>query len=509
MRFRRLSILLVLVIGLAAAFAPPAAAGTVHVLRVGTYRGIPGQFNTIQDAVNSAKPGDWILVAPGTYHEHASPEEGVRITTPGIHLRGMDRKAVIVDGTSALAPTACSSSPAYQVPGRNGIVVHKASGVYVENLTVCNFLTGLDGEGGNEVWWNGGDGSGTIGMHTYWGNYLTATSTYSNGFDNPRGEYGIFVSNADGSGSINYSYAANMGDAAFYVGACPNCNGTLNHVRAENSALGYSGTNSGGNLIIRDSEFYNNKTGLVSNSQNNDDQPSPQIGACPPGSSPLVAGATGCTIFMNNHIHDNNNPNVPGAGIGLAGAAPVGTGVVLAGTQYITLYGNTIDNNGSWGVLVADLPDQEAAPPGFPQCTGGVWDPNTQTCYYQAFGNYVWRNAFANDGFYGNPSNGDIGLATTAHNPGNCFHENSDPAGLTSDPPNIQDPPYYPCGTANGGDMGVLAAEALCATQLVAPCPNLPAANYPRPVHVQLAPIPAEPGMADPCAGAPRNPWCR
>src|SRR5437867_3972033 len=157
MRFRRLSILLVLVIGLAAAFAPPAAAGTVHVLRVGTYRGIPGQFNTIQDAVNSAKPGDWILVAPGTYHEHASPEEGVRITTPGIHLRGMDRKAVIVDGTSALAPTACSSSPAYQVPGRNGIVVHKASGVYVENLTVCNFLTGLDGEGGNEVWWNGGD----------------------------------------------------------------------------------------------------------------------------------------------------------------------------------------------------------------------------------------------------------------------------------------------------------------------------------------------------------------
>ena len=384
----------------------------------------------------------------------------------------------------------------------------KASGVYVENLTVCNYLTSPGGEGGNQVWWNGGDASGQIGMHTYWCNYLTASSTYSTGFDHPRGEYGIFVSNADGPGSINYSYASNMGDAAFYVGACPNCNAVLDHDQAENSALGYSGTNSGGNLIIRNSEFDQNKTGIVSNSQNNDDQPSPQIGSCPAGVSPAVAGATGCTIFMNNNVHHNNNPNVPGSGSGLAGSAPVGTGVVLAGTEYITLYANNIHDNGSWGVLVADLPDQESAPAGFPQCTGGIWDPNTQTCDYQAFGNYVWANAFQNNGFYGNPSNGDIGLATTAHNPGNCFHGNTDPAGLTSDPPNIEAAPYYPCGLANGGDMGVLAAEALCATQLVAPCPTLPGANYPRPTTVQIAPIPTLAGLPNPCAGVPRNPWC-
>ena len=509
MRWRSLLVLTaaVLVIGTASG-TPSLAAPGPRVLRVGTFNGISGQFSTIQAAVNAARPGDWILVGPGDYHEHGTKTDGVLITTPGIHLRGMERNSVIVDGTSASAPRPCASDAKYQIlGGRNGIKVFKASDTHVENLTVCNFLTGPNG-GGNEIWWNGGDGSGAIGMHSYSGVYLTASTTYTNGFDHPRGEYGIFASNADGPGSISYSYASNMGDAAYYVGACPNCNSKLDHVQAENSALGYSGTNSGGNLIITNSEFDNNKTGLVSNSQNNDDQPSPQNGSCPAGSGPAVPGAVGCTIFTNNHIHNNNNANVPGAGMGLAGAAPVGTGVVLAGTEYVTLYANTIENNGAWGALVADLPDQESAPPGFPQCTGGTWDPNSQLCYYQAFGNYVWQNSFQHNGFFGNPSNGDIGLATATHDPGNCFHDNSDPNGLSSDPPNIQSYPYYPCGTPNGGDMGVLAAEALCATQLLAPCPSLPGANYPRPVQVQLSPIPVEPSMTDPCSGVPHSPWC-
>jgi hypothetical protein len=34
--------------------------------------------------------------------------------------------------------------------------------VWVQNLTVCNYLHGA-GDTGNEIWWNGGDGSGKIG----------------------------------------------------------------------------------------------------------------------------------------------------------------------------------------------------------------------------------------------------------------------------------------------------------------------------------------------------------
>src|SRR5256885_13109750 len=152
-----------------------------------------------------------------------------------------------------------------------------------------------------------------------------------------------------------------MGDAAIYVGACPNCNATLDDVHAQYSALGYSGTNSGGTLVVKNSEWDHNKSGFVSNSQNNDDKPSPQDGKCFGGKKgPLGDG--NCWIFEHNYVHDNNDANVPGAGQGLAGSSPVGSGIVLAGTRDDILYKNRIEHNGSWGVLVADLPDQEDDP---------------------------------------------------------------------------------------------------------------------------------------------------
>src|SRR5690349_4838791 len=92
--------------------AAPAAA---HVLRVGTYHGIKGQYSSIQAAVNAAKPGDWILIAPGDYKTSASSvpttgrpraffPTGVLITTPRLRLRGMNRNTVIVDGTKSGPP---------------------------------------------------------------------------------------------------------------------------------------------------------------------------------------------------------------------------------------------------------------------------------------------------------------------------------------------------------------------------------------------------------------------
>jgi hypothetical protein len=164
-----------------------------NVLRVGTWNGIEGQFGTIQAAVDAAEPGDWILVAPGDYKELGNPggEEpaGVLITTPNVHLRGMDRNAVVVDGTRPGTPR-CSSSPLDQGPlNRNGIDVYEADNTWIENLTVCNYLNG--GEEGNQIWWNGGDGTGHIGLDGFWGNYLTATSSYSStvpGFSAPAAE---------------------------------------------------------------------------------------------------------------------------------------------------------------------------------------------------------------------------------------------------------------------------------------------------------------------------------
>jgi len=88
------------------------------------------------------------------------------------------------------------------------------------------------------------------------------------------------------------------------------------------------------------------------------------------------------------------------------------------------------------------------------------------------------------------------------------FHDNVDPAGLSSDPPAIQSPPYNPCGLPNGNPEPVLVSEALCATQLLAPCPSLPGANYPRPTNVVLHMPPPQPTMPNPCHGVPDNAWC-
>ncbi|MEA2493510.1 MAG: hypothetical protein QOJ29_1421, partial [Thermoleophilaceae bacterium] len=181
---------------LAAAVALALAVGNApakssHVLLVGKN----GTYKTIQSAVNAAHSGDWILIAPGDY------KEAVSVRKDNLHLRGMSRTGVIVDGTKSGPP--CSSKKTDQVFNRgdkgNGIEVFKANGVSIENLTVCNFLGA-----GNQIWWNGGDGSGKIGMSSYHGSFLSTTSTF---FDSkkPQATYGIFASNAKGPGTITDS----------------------------------------------------------------------------------------------------------------------------------------------------------------------------------------------------------------------------------------------------------------------------------------------------------------
>ena len=52
------------------------------VLLVGEFHGKKGRYHSIQEAVNAAKEGDWILVGPGDYKEaNASPVPGGRVTT--------------------------------------------------------------------------------------------------------------------------------------------------------------------------------------------------------------------------------------------------------------------------------------------------------------------------------------------------------------------------------------------------------------------------------------------
>ena len=180
----RLAVAVVLSLAALCALASGAMARTPQIEIVSQSGPPPGPipantsyFTTIQAAVNATKKnrGDWVLVEPGVYHE----EVLVTKAHSGIHIRGMNRNTVILDGQHEPAPT-----------GSNGILVEKANYVYIENMTARNYdRAGSDGENGNSFWWTGGDDSGKIGAHGWYGNYLTAYNTGLNG------GYGIFTNN--------------------------------------------------------------------------------------------------------------------------------------------------------------------------------------------------------------------------------------------------------------------------------------------------------------------------
>jgi hypothetical protein len=501
-----------------------------RVLLVGTYHHTHGRYRSIQAAVDAARPGDWILVAPGDYHERDDYRHGVKWDTPAgvliakprIHLRGMNRNRVVVDGTKP-GRGSCSRRKADQdygtrgsdgqPQGRNGILIWKVNHVSVENLTTCNFL-GSEVGNGEQIWWNGGDGSGRVGLHGFHGAYLNATTTFYKD-DTTASGYGIFSSNSSG-GVWDHAYASNMADSDYYVGACAQvCDTTLDHVWAQYSSLGYSGTNSGGRLVVENSEFDHNGDGFVTNSQNNDDRPSPQTGACPNGGVSPITHTHSCWVFMHNYVHDNNNPNVP-----RFVPAPTGTGVTIAGGRDDTLIGNRISGNGAWGVAFVTYPDAGNPPPGA-NCQGGMQTgtPPNNACLYDDWDNALLQNSFTHNGFFGNDTNGDIAEFTYTRAPSNCYRGNTDTGGqLTTSPSGLQESKPH-CGGTVPPDLNLpFFNQIACDSQVFAgtipgtsqsPCP--PGANYPQRTRVDMPPLPTAqlPTMPNPCAGVPANPWCR
>jgi hypothetical protein len=431
----------------------------------------------------------------------------------------MDRSTEIVDGTMPGSP-ACTADPADQnfgstgsngqSIGRNGILVWKADGVSIQNLTACNFLAGT-GDSGNEIWWNGGASSGKIGLRGYTGDYLTATSTYFSTQGTPTqqevsaAQYGIFSSNAEGPGSWNQIYASNFNDSGMYVGACLQvCDVTVDHAWMEYNALGYSGTNSGGAVVIENSQFDNNQDGVDTNTQVAGDPPAPQNGFCPGDATSPITHTRSCWVFLHNDVHDNNNPDVPQAGN--ASAGPTGTGMTLSGGRNDTVMDNTFTDNGAWGFLMVPYPD--SGTPSLNQTCAGVGgvEESGLGCILDPENDALLHNTFNHDGYFGNPSNADFGqVVFTAGHPQNCFAGNTAPNG--SAPADLE-ATQPTCGktTTAANTGGPLLGQVLCDTGF-GTCPA--GATYPQHTGVVMHPLPTGlPTMPDPCAGVPANAWC-
>ena len=536
---------LVVLLALCAPLSVAGVAGA-KVLRVGRYHGIAGQYATLHAAVKAARRGDWILVAPGDYKTrpswitspkgHPDFPAGVLITTPDLHIRGMNRNTVIVDGTrpgsarcsragsaqnlgstrahpvTKYARTAAASPAA---SGENGLMVWKAPNVSIENLTACNFLGG-SGEAGNEIWFNGGANSAKVGGHGYHGAYLTTTSTYLKG-RSEQGEasaaqYGLFTSNWSG-GTWDHVYASNFNDSGFYIGACQQvCDQTIDHGWAQDNALGYSGTNSGGRLVIENSQFDHNEDGFDTNSQNAD-EPAPQNGDCPGHAISPITHTHSCWAFIHNNVHDNNNANVPAAGSAAAG--PVGTGMSISGAHNDTIMDNRFVHNDAWGAIF--VPYLDSGRPCIGGTFGGVF--GADSCLWDDSGNALIDNTFADNGAYGHPTNGDFAQVNLqSGHPTDCFRGNRRAGGGSVAPASAAamqvlhprcDGSPAPAGSSDSRFLG----EVLCDSQVElspgtpASCPSGP---YPRATRIVMHPLPRGlKTMPRVCAGVPANPWCR
>jgi hypothetical protein len=217
----------------------------------GTTRSVPGDYPTIQAAVDAAEPGDLVLVDRGVYRE------AVDVRTPGVTIRGVDRNEVIIDGE-------------FERP--NGVQALFTDGVVVENLTTMNHTL-------NGVFWSG--------VRGYRGSYITAVNN---------GDYGIYAFDS-GDGLFEHSYASGSPDASYYVGQCNPCDAVITDSIGEYSGLGYSGTNASNNIYIVNSVFRHNGAGLAPNTLDSE--------LLPPAEGYVIAG---------NLIHDNGYTDFPHKG---------------------------------------------------------------------------------------------------------------------------------------------------------------------------------------------------
>jgi Right handed beta helix region len=357
---------------------------------------VPDDHPTIQAAVDAAATGDLVLIEPGVYRE------SVAVETANLTIRGLDRNDVILDG---------------EFEQDEGFRV-LADGVTIENMTARNYR-------GSGFFW--------VSVTGYRGSYLTAHNN---------GNYGIYALDSV-RGQFDHSYASGSPSAGFYIGQCFPCDAAMTDVVAEFNGLGYSGTNAGGNLVVANSIFRNNRAGIVPNSGSYE--------LCYPQRE---------TTFAGNLVHSNYEPNAP---TNSTADDAFGIGIALLGGVGNVVVNNRVFDHERHGIALAPFresnprddvpPDSDLTRP----CAEAQLEPDPTPVdlpaplYWQAKQNRVIGNV-VEDSDLSDLAVGAIDAAVSEL--GNCFERNE---FTTSAPRNIET--LAPCAGDGSGDWGAGALD--------------------------------------------------
>jgi hypothetical protein len=383
---RVLAVLAVLAVGALLAPRPAVAGEDGRMLRV------PTEYATLEDALAAAANGDVILLGPATYDGDVTiPEDKA-----GITVRGADRNTVVFDGGGV----------------RHNAIEVEADRVTLENLSAHDYLE-------NGFYWEGVVG--------FAGRYLTVWNV---------GLYGIYALQSRG-GTIEQSFVSGAADAAFYIGECQPCDTVVRGVTARLSAVGYSGTNAGGSMVVEDSVFEQNEVGILPNSYDVGLEPPPQRGA----------------TFRRNVVRGSGTAATPRA-TPLGGFRGIGIGII--GGVGNLVEGNEVTGSARFGIALTPAIDRDA-----------TWVPADN----RVTGNRV-------------SGSGDADLALAAGSgAGNCFDDNTaavlDPADLGA-----------ACSDRVGGSDAVAAAIAQPPPRLLDGLPSAPPfASMPAPNEQASLPV--------------------
>ena len=362
--------------------------------------------DSIQAAIDRAKPGTRIYILAGTYRETADPTNGLTITKNGLTIIGQKtrKKRVIIENAGnqrngvVVVPEdrsdcmGCHTDLAPPFPVHPGTPMGlkmrdpMMHGIEIRSITIKGFSN-------NGLFTENVDGFRIIDVES---------------IDNRN--YGIFPT-LSRNGLISHSKALGSSlDSGIWVETSENV--TVQHSFVSGNVNGFEVSNSD-DILLAHNEATGNTVGAAILLL-------PDIFDDRPGAKRID--------MRNNWIHDNNKDNTARPG-SILSFVPPGTGVLYLGVDQSTIANNRIEDNGFSGIAIVDYCLAVSGTPF--DCLSGS-DPTITPEFLadqSATNNNVTDNVLINNGNSVDPDNpfafAAADLTLLSVEPSNCYSGNS------------------------------------------------------------------------------------